>query len=150
MLEQKDHGALTPWICQISRLSSLFVAREMGNLGFGTGQFFFLSELYQNEGLSQDELSDRVGVDKSNTSRALARLEKYGFIRREPDPKNHRVKKIFLESKAGEICEALQRIQHRWNTELLDGLSEKKKAELLLNLKKMARNAAFFLRENRT
>ena len=148
MVEQKEHEALTPWICQISRLSSLFVAREMSHLGFGTGQFFFLTELYQNEGLSQDELSDRVGVDKSNTSRVLAKLEKYGFIRRETDPKNHRVKKIFLESKADEIREALQRIQRRWNTELLDGLSEKKKAELLLNLKKIAHNAAFFSREN--
>jgi hypothetical protein len=35
----------------------------MGCMGFGPGQFFLLSELYAEEGLSQDELSCRVGFD---------------------------------------------------------------------------------------
>lgn len=82
-----DTDAITPLICQISRWSMRFVGREMSRLGFGPGQFFFLAELFRADGLSQDELSRRVGVDKSNTSRVLARLETI----------NKNAAKIFLE-----------------------------------------------------
>jgi DNA-binding MarR family transcriptional regulator len=146
MSELQAHEFLTPWICQISRLSMLFVGREMARLGFGPGQFFFLAELYRKEGLSQDELSCRVGVDKSNTSRALAKLERYGLIRREGDPTNHRIKKIYLQPTAHEIKNEFIRIQQRWNAELLNGLPEEKQAEMLSMLKNMTGNAEAFFR----
>lgn len=147
MLNVVENELLTPWICQIARFSMLFVGREMSRIGFEPGQFFFLTELYKNEGLSQDELSLRVGVDKSNTSRALAKLEKYGFIRREADPQNHRVKKVYLEPKAREVRKQLIKIQHKWNRELLNGVSKATRAKLLANLKVMATNAEIYFRE---
>jgi DNA-binding MarR family transcriptional regulator len=144
MSEPSDNEPLTPYICQISRLSTLFVGREMSRLGFGPGQFFILAELYRNEGLSQDELSRRLGIDKSNTSRALAKLEKYGLIRRKSDVNNHRIKKIYLKPKAHEIKREFINIQQKWNAELLHGLADDKITDLLANLKIMAHNAEFF------
>lgn len=141
MAEKIEKERLTPWVCRLSRLSTLFVGREMGRIGFGQGQFFLLSELYAEEGLSQDELSRRVGVNKSNTSRALAKLEKYGLVSRKGDPGNHKVKKIYLELKAVEIQKEFRSIQNQWNTTLLNGFSEKEKGRLLSSLKKMAKNA---------
>jgi len=137
----KDAECITPWICMISRLSSLFVGREMSRLGFGPGQFFFLTALFGEEGLSQDELSRRVGVDKSNTSRALAKLEEYRLIRRQSDPQNHRVKKVYLEPRALKIRRNFKTIQNRWNEELLRGVSEAEKRVLFSAVKKMAVNA---------
>lgn len=139
---------VTPYICHISRLSMLFMGREMSRLGFGPGQFFLLAELYQNEGLSQDELSRRVGVDKANTSRALVKLEKYGLVRREGDPENHRVKKIYLAPKAHALKETFYNIQKKWSAQLLKGLPEEQQAELLSQLKTMAANAAAFFHED--
>ena len=144
MAQLKANDVITPWICQISRLSSLFMGREMSRLGFGPGQFFFLAELYRNEGLSQDELSRRVGVDKSNTSRALDKLEKFGLIRREGDSNNHRIKKIYLQPRAHEIRNEFITIQQRWNAELLNGLPPETKTELHSILKKMTANAEAF------
>jgi len=136
-----DNAALTPWICFISRLSTRFVGGEMSRMGFGPGQFFLLSELYGEEGLSQDELSQRVGVDKSNTSRALAKLEKFGLIRRKSDSENHRVKKVYLRSKAHTVRNEFKKIQRQWNAELLKGFTKKEKAALISSLIKIAENA---------
>jgi DNA-binding MarR family transcriptional regulator len=143
----KDAECITPWICMISRLSALFVGREMSRLGFGPGQFFFLTALFGEEGLSQDELSRRVGVDKSNTSRALAKLEEYRLIRRKSDPRNHRIKKVYLEPGALKIRREFKKIQNRWNEELLSGFSEEEKRVLLSAVKKMADNAEAVLCE---
>lgn len=141
-------AALTPWICFISRLSTRFVGGEMSRMGFGPGQFFLLSELYAEEGLSQDELSQRVGVDKSNTSRALAKLEKFGLICRKSDPKNHKVKKVYLRAKAQSVRSEFKKVQRQWNAELLKGFSHKEKAVLIASLVRVANNAEAAYNEN--
>lgn len=136
-----SNSPVTPWICFISRLSTRFVGGKMGQMGFGPGQFFLLSELYAEEGLSQDELSRRVGVDKSNTSRALAKLERYGLVTRKSDPENHRVKRVYLKPKAGRIRNEFKKIQRNWNTELLKGFTNREKTALFSGLVKIAQNA---------
>ena len=141
MAAKKNDEILTPWVCRLSRLSTLFVGRAMERIGFGSGHFFFLFELYAEEGLSQDELSRRVGVDKSNTSRALAQLEKYGLVYRQTNPDNHKEKKVYLQKKAYEVKEELRKIQYQWNEKLLNGFLEEEKATFFLNLKKMVDNA---------
>lgn len=147
MVAVENKELLTPWVCLISRLSTLYFGREMSRLGFGPGQFFFLSELYCEEGLIQDELSRRVGVDKSNTSRALTKLEAYGLIRRESDLKNHRVKRVYLEPKAREIKNEFIKIQEKWNAVLIVGFSKKYKNRLMSDLKNMANNAKAYFNE---
>jgi DNA-binding MarR family transcriptional regulator len=143
-----DPVALTPWICFISRLSTRFMGSEMSRMGFGPGQFFLLSELYTEEGLSQDELSQRVGVDKSNTSRALAKLEKFGLIQRKNDPTNHKVKKVYLRPKAHKVRNEFKKIQRQWNTKLLRGFSKEEKAALIEGLVKIADNAEVAFNKN--
>lgn len=141
MVDTSDKAPLTPWICLISRLSMRFIGGEMKRMGFGPGQFFLLSELYAEEGLTQDELSKRVGIDKSNTSRALAKLEQNGLIKRQNDWKNHKVKKVFLTPIAHKIKKEFRKIQSQWNAELLNGFKEEEKTALFSSLKKIAGNA---------
>ena len=58
------------------RLSMMHIRNEMKKLGFGAGDYPFIALLFFNEGLSQDELSRQMRVDKSYTARALAKIEK--------------------------------------------------------------------------
>jgi len=138
---EKVTEPLSLWICQIARFSINFMGNEMKRLGFGSGQFVFLAALYQEEGISQNELSRRIGVNKSNTSRALLKLQKYGLIRRESSSSNHRIKIVYLEPKAREVEKEFRKIQKRWNSLLLEGLPEEIKPELLAALTKIAANA---------
>lgn len=145
MGDKNSANLLTDWICRISRLSALYVGREMSRLGFGPAQFFILSELYMEDGISQNELSRRVVTDKSNTSRALTKLEQYGLIRRQIDPDHHKVKRVYLEPKAVEIEHVFNDIRQLWNSELLSNFSKKETQALLSGIKKTAANAeAYF------
>ena len=150
MVAANNDAALAPWICFISRLSTRFVGGEMSRMGFGPGQFFLLSELYAEEGLSQDELSQRVGVDKSNTSRALTKLEKFGLIQRKNDPTNHKVKKVYLRAKAHGVRNEFKKIQRQWNTKLLKGFTKKEKAAIIASLIRIADNAEAAFNEKYT
>jgi DNA-binding MarR family transcriptional regulator len=132
---------LTPMVCRLSRLSTLFMGREMTRGGYGPGQYFLLSEVYDQEGLTQDELSRRVGVDKSNTSRALARLEGYGLVERRVSDSNYKEKQVYLTPKARVVEPEFRAVQHGWNNILLAGFSEEEKQVLFSGLTRMLENA---------
>jgi DNA-binding MarR family transcriptional regulator len=145
-----DNNLLMPWVCYVSRLSTRFVGGELSGIGFGTGHFFLLSELYKEDGLSQDELSRRIGVDKANTSRSVAKLEKYGLIHRKTDPENYKVRKVYLTPKAHEFRKQFRKIQEDWNNYLLRGFSEKEINGLLASMKKIAVNAESRIYDSKT
>ncbi|MEE2969448.1 MAG: MarR family transcriptional regulator [Pseudomonadota bacterium] len=60
------------------------------------GQWFFLRALWEEEGLSQRELSRRVGTTEPTTVSALRLLERNGLIRRQRNEKDRRTINIFL------------------------------------------------------
>ncbi|WP_051326369.1 MarR family winged helix-turn-helix transcriptional regulator [Glycomyces tenuis] len=57
-------------------------------------QLFALHELDHEAGLSQRELAERLGLEKSTVSRLAAELEADGLVRRERDPANRRLYRL--------------------------------------------------------
>lgn len=139
MIDTGDN--LVPLICLLSRLSSLHMKRQMERIGIGEGQCYLLAALYAEEGLSQEALSQRVGADKAATSRALDKLARYGLVRKDKDPHNHRIKRIYLEPKARSLQARFRRIQADWETALAGGLTPAQRARTLARLKTMVDNA---------
>jgi DNA-binding MarR family transcriptional regulator len=52
--------------------------------GLHPGQDLLLSALWRQDGISQAELAARLGIEAPTVSRALERLERAGYVRREP------------------------------------------------------------------
>jgi DNA-binding MarR family transcriptional regulator len=59
-------------------------------------QVFALHELDQGRPLSQQELAERLGLDKSSVSRLAADMETKGLLVRERDPANRRFYRLRL------------------------------------------------------
>lgn len=64
--------------------------------GVSAGQWRFLRVLWREDGLTQRELSRRVGMREPTTVIALKGLEKSGFVRREPSTLDRRRVHVFL------------------------------------------------------
>ena len=64
------------------------------------GQWYFLRALWEEEGLSQRELSRRVGTTEPTTVSALRLLARNGMIERRRNPQDRRTINIFLTDKA--------------------------------------------------
>jgi DNA-binding MarR family transcriptional regulator len=69
-------------------------------LGFSPGQFPVLLELWEEEGLTQRQLLDRVDVEQATMANTLARMERDGLIERRVHPRDRRAQQIFLTEKA--------------------------------------------------
>lgn len=94
----------------LADLRRVLIADEAeGNLGFSAGQFPILIELWNEEGLTQRQLLDRVDVEQATMANTLARMERDGLIERRPHPQDRRAQLIFLTDRARELKnEALQ------------------------------------------
>ncbi|NRS47049.1 MarR family winged helix-turn-helix transcriptional regulator [Brevibacillus sp. HB2.2] len=62
-------------------------------------QWMILVVLWEEEGLTQNELAERTYKDKTNIARMLFLLEERGFIHRETDKKDRRSLRVYLTEK---------------------------------------------------
>lgn len=65
-------------------------------LGFSPGQFPVLLELWQEDGLTQKQLLNRLEVEQATLANTLMRMERRGLIKREPHPQDRRAQVIRL------------------------------------------------------
>lgn len=83
-----------------SRALRLELAKE--NVTFG--QFVHLERLWEQDGLTQKELSKRVGVETASSTSILAELEGLGYVVRERSAQDRRAINVYLTS-AGAVLE---------------------------------------------
>ena len=98
----------------------------------------FLLELYIQDGRNQEELSERLKIDKGTTARALKKLEEQGFITRLKDECDKRSNKIYLTQKA--IQENVYDILDEWNKKLRESLSKEEEEIVEKLLMKVCNN----------
>jgi DNA-binding MarR family transcriptional regulator len=72
-------------------------------LGFSPGQFPVLIELWNEDGLTQREILDRLEIEQATLANTLQRMERDGLIRREPHPRDKRAVRNFLTDKGRTI-----------------------------------------------
>jgi MarR family transcriptional regulator, organic hydroperoxide resistance regulator len=63
--------------------------------GLTHSQFFVLSNLVNEPGMSQQALADRLDVTKGNTSGLIERMEEAGLVERRPDPEDRRSYQLY-------------------------------------------------------
>jgi DNA-binding MarR family transcriptional regulator len=68
--------------------------------GMTIGMWYYLRALWEQDGVTQRELSQRVGTMDPSTGSALAKMERLGLIYRSPDATDRRKRYIFLTEKA--------------------------------------------------
>lgn len=88
-------------------------------------QWYFMREIWIQEGLSQRELSERVGTAESTTVSALRVLERRRLIYREAKPLDRRTSRVYLTERGHRLREEVLPIIAAVNKIALKGLSVK-------------------------
>ncbi|WP_114395040.1 MarR family winged helix-turn-helix transcriptional regulator [Oleisolibacter albus] len=80
---------------------------QIATHGVSMGQWFFLRALWDEDGLTQRELSQRVGMMEPTTVTAINSMEHRGFVRRMRNPHDRRKVNIFLTPKGRALKDVL-------------------------------------------
>ena len=91
--------------------------------GVTRGQWYFLRVLWMQDGLSQRELSTRVGMMEPTTVIALRSMEKAGLIRRVRRKDDRRVTRVWLTPKAKKLKAQLLPVARHITTQSREGVT---------------------------
>jgi DNA-binding MarR family transcriptional regulator len=104
------------------------------------GQFAQLLALYEEDGLTQNQLCERVRIDQSTMAHTLQRMERDGLIQRTPDPADRRRALITLTDRARQIETRLVDAARQVNAAATRGLTDDEVASCLRTLSRMIDN----------
>jgi DNA-binding MarR family transcriptional regulator len=121
------------------------MSKQLESYKIGSGQYIFLIALYKKDGISQEEISNYLKIDKATTAKSIRRLEKEGYVKRDIDSKDKRAYKVYLTQKAFDIKLIICNVLKKWSAVLSEGLSENEKGVVLDLLSRMSKNAFAYL-----
>lgn len=116
-----------------NRMLCACLRREMLRAGMDltAEQWGVLAQLWNREGLSQDELALTACVDKSSMSRVLTSMEAKGLITRQADPSDARRKLVRPTAQAQGMKELAREVTWSVLDLALSGVSERDRAVCL-------------------
>lgn len=65
-------------------------------LGLSTGVFPIMVHLWDQDGLTQKELVDRVGIEQATMANTLTRMERDGLVKKRPDVEDRRAHRAWV------------------------------------------------------
>jgi MarR family transcriptional regulator, organic hydroperoxide resistance regulator len=104
------------------------------------GEFVHLERLWDEDGLTQTELSNRVGIVTASSTQIIETLEKRGFIRRERNHGDRRHINVFLTPTGERLKQPLLSCARETNRIARSGLKTDEIFALFALIEKINRN----------
>lgn len=92
---------------RVARLMAQQLGDELRPAGVGIGQWAVLMFLWAQDGMSQAELSRVVAIEPPTMVRNIDRMVRDGLVRREGDPKDGRITRIYLTDRGRSLKDQL-------------------------------------------
>lgn len=112
------------WFSILYRRSQQFIVEACQELGLTYSEFVLLVRLYDHEGAKQDELAAMLLLDKAVVTRTVNSLEKKGYLVRQQDEKDKRVRHVYLTKLGQERYTFLRNVIQCWADYLCEEMPE--------------------------
>lgn len=131
----------------IDRCSSMYKNNSFKELEICSSHAPYFFFLIKNPGATQEELSKRLVINKSNVTRSIQYLEEKGYVYRKSDEQDKRINHIYLSVKGEELVPIIRNKIYVFNEEVGEVLSDEE--ILILNnlLEKITKSAVNFVRK---
>ena len=100
-------------------------------------QFAILNALLEQSGIDQITLAQRVAFDAATIGSVIGRLERRGWLRRQPDQADRRRKLLWLTAEGEQAAAALRPVVETVQQRMLAPLSAQEQAQLTALLRKL-------------
>lgn len=121
----------------IERCQRKVFASVFGQYGVHPSQGFALSMVVHKPGRSQRDLAEDMRLERATVTVTLQKLERGGFIRREPDPEDQRVMRIYPTEKGIEAENNISREIELFHQACLQSLTPEQHGQMTDLLQKL-------------
>lgn len=112
-----DNSPFVAWIHNISKNQMKYLNSHIEELDLGH-EMRYIMAIYDNQGLSQDDLVKMFAQSKASIAKSVKKLEDEEYITREVNPKNRRKYMLKTTSKANELVPKIRKISKDWEKEV--------------------------------
>lgn len=152
----KTNDALNSEACitepfQIGRLISMlyragfsFFTNKAESFDLAGGHMGLIFYLSKHDGVSQDELSRVLEVDKATITRTIHKLEQAHLVNRRRDLNDQRVNRVFITDEGRSLQHDFARISKEWQNILLKDFSQDEIKQLEFLFNKLSNNARVY------
>lgn len=113
---------------------------NLETLGININHWPTLFALWEQDGLTQSELTDRCNTAHYTTTRLLDALEKKGLTERRCHPTSRRTHLVYLTKQGNQLQEQAVSIAKKCNEDFLSALPAQERTATLNNIKKMIKS----------
>jgi MarR family transcriptional regulator, organic hydroperoxide resistance regulator len=110
----------------VGRYKALLAA-ALERHGLHLGQEFYLAQLWREDGVTSADLAARTGVSAPAVTKVVTGLERSGIVRRERDPSDARIVRVWLTEAGRALREPVTRIWYDAEREFWSGLDEEER-----------------------
>ena len=136
-MDKSNFGRL---ISILYRKAHVYKAYHLKKYNITVSEQPFLNVLYKKDGVSQDDLSKYLCIDKASTARAIQSLINKGFAVKVKDENDKRINRIFLTEKGLATKDDVFDVLNTWSEILTSDMSSEEKELANSFLERMALN----------
>jgi MarR family transcriptional regulator for hemolysin len=126
MVDQPDWDLRLGYLIHdVSRLRRMMFDRALAPLGITRSQWWVLAFISRKDGLPQTQLANELDVGKVAVGALIDRLESSGFVIRQADPVDRRVKRVYVTKQARGFLEKLRKETDKFNARIVDGIDRR-------------------------
>lgn len=141
MLEQDQLRMLSNRIDSLARLRRRFLNKRLSSTDLKGHQFLMLLTIMHDPGISQEEISKRIDIDKTRIARSSILLEEKGYIERRRDTEDRRKYHLYLTEQGNELIPTIRGIIYDWGISITEGLSDEEISLLMPMIEVLYNNA---------
>jgi DNA-binding MarR family transcriptional regulator len=128
-------GDLNVKLMRVARAHRTYAASLLSQVGLHPGQEALLMELWRQDGRTQANLAEALGVEPPTVTKMLQRMEAADLVSRRPDASDRRAIRVHLTPKGRRLRNRVEKLWAELEAQTVGGLSDRQQATLrnLLN-----------------
>lgn len=99
-----------------------YISKSLSSKDLSFSDSVFLVNIGDKEGISQEEISDSLAIDKAAIARSVKSMEKKGYIRTERSTADKRAKELYLTDSGINLYQYMQGLHQEWISHVMGDL----------------------------
>jgi len=126
----------------VARLLRTTFDRRVRALGLTRSQWWVLTHLFRQDGITQSDLAEILDIEKATLGRLLDRMEAKDLVRRQTDDNDRRAKRVYLTAEVEPSVQRMRTIAAEMRRDALFGLSRSDREQFVDSLITVKENLA--------
>jgi DNA-binding MarR family transcriptional regulator len=126
----KNIEALSKMMFGIGRMHARCADQMMDEVGLFRGQGMLLKYLAKFDGLTHSEIAEKLEISPAAVTKVIKRLEEQNYLKRQSDPKDERISRIFMQPEGLQTIEKIHKNFQQLDEATFEGFSDEELEQL--------------------